>query len=96
MRPGLVLTVPLLLAGCASATIVERTPREVVLRWDEDRVSRSTVVNQAIDLCGAYGFRARRAIAIADDANGTVHTTRFACKALPNIPVKPGTPGVVP
>ena len=63
-----------------------------VLRWDEEHVSRSAVINQAIDLCGGFGHRARRAIAIADNANGTVHTTRFACRALPNIP---GTPGVV-
>jgi hypothetical protein len=90
VRPGLALAIPLLLAGCTSATVVENTPDAVVLRWDEEHVSRSAVVNQAIDLCGGFGHRARRAIAIADDANGTVHTTRFVCKALPNIPVKPG------
>jgi hypothetical protein len=93
VRPGLVLVVPLLLAGCASATVVENKPGEVVLRWDEGRVSRSTVVNQAIDLCGDYGFSARRAIAIADQIDGTVHTTRFVCKALRNLPVAPATPG---
>jgi hypothetical protein len=90
VRPVLALVVPLLLAGCASATVVENTPDGVVLRWDEEHVSRSAVINQAVDLCGGYGHRARRAIAITDDANGTVHTTRFACRALPNIP---GTPG---
>ena len=96
MRPGPAFLVPLLLAGCASATVIENKPGEVVLRWDEDRVSRSTVVNQAIDLCGDYGFSARRAIAIADQIDGTVHTTRFVCKALQNLPVKPSTPGAGP
>jgi hypothetical protein len=73
--------------------VVERTPEAVVLRWDEERVSRSTVVSQAVDLCGAYGYEARRAFAIADHIDGTVHTTRFVCKPARNLPVAPGTPG---
>ena len=93
MRPGLVLVVPLLLAGCASATVVENKPGEVVLRWDEERVWRSAVVSQAIDLCGEYGHSARRAIAIADQIDGTVHTTRFVCKVVRNLPVAPPAPG---
>lgn len=96
MRPSLALVVPLLLAGCASATVVQNTPDGVVLRWDDEHVSRSAVVNQAVDLCGGFGLRARRAIAIADQQDGTVHTTRFACRAFQNIPVKPGTPGGAP
>jgi hypothetical protein len=73
--------------------VVENKPGEVVLRWDEDRVSRSSVVNQAIDLCGDFGLTARSAIAIADKIDGTVHTTRFVCKALRNLPVAPGPGG---
>ena len=81
MRPVLALVVPLLLAGCASATVLENKPGEVVLRWDEDRVARTTVTNQAIDLCGQYGLAARRPFAISDQVDGSVHTTRFVCKA---------------
>jgi hypothetical protein len=73
--------------------VLENKPGEVVLRWDEDRVSRNSVVNQAIDLCGDFGYSARRAVAISDQVEGTVHTTRFVCKALRNLPVAPATPG---
>ena len=90
MRPGPAFVVPLLLAGCVSATVVENKPGEVVLRWDEERVRRSAVINQAVSLCGDFGFSARRAIAIADQIDGTVHTTRFVCKADRNLPQKPG------
>ena len=84
MRAGVVVGIiacALLLAGCASATVVSRSDEGLVLRWDEREVSAGRVASQAADLCSGFGFNARRAFAVADDVEGTVHTTRYACQA---------------
>lgn len=89
MRRRLVVAVVLpallpLLGACASATVVSDEPGAVVFRWDENVVSRSKVVNQAASLCGDNGYSARRAIAVADTKEGSVHTTRYACRPIGN------------
>ena len=38
------------------------------------------MATQAIDLCSGFGHGARRAFVIADDRDGPVHTTRYACR----------------
>jgi hypothetical protein len=71
------------LAGCVSgASVVENKDGRVVLRWDESRTPRSQVVSQAIDLCGGWGQQARRAMPVADTADGPVHTTVFRCAPI--------------
>jgi hypothetical protein len=71
----------LALGGCASsASVVSRTETGLTLRWDERDTSPARVAAQAIDLCSGFGHGARRAFVIADDREGPVHTTRYACR----------------
>lgn len=70
----------LAVAACGGAEVVSRTEEGLTLRWDERRTSPARVADQAIDLCSAYGFNARRAFVIADDREGPIHTTRYACR----------------
>ncbi len=78
---GVTVAVFLVLGGCASsAEVVSRTGNGLTLRWDERRTSPQRVASQAIDLCSGFGHGARRAFVIADDRDGPVHTTRYACR----------------
>ena len=60
--------------------MVSRSESGLVLRWDERATSGDKVADQALDLCSAHGFNARRAFVIADDRDGPIHTTRYACQ----------------
>jgi hypothetical protein len=78
---GVMVAALLALGGCASsASVVSRTETGLTLRWDERETSPAQVATQAIDLCSGYGHSARRAFVVADDRDGPVHTTRYACR----------------
>ena len=78
---GVMVAALLALGGCtSSASVVSRTETGLTLRWDERDTSPAQVATQAIDLCSGYGFSARRAFVVADDRDGPVHTTRYACR----------------
>ena len=70
-------------AACSGrATVLSADARNVTMQWDATTTTPGIVTRQADLRCDPLGWHAKRAIPIADNADGSIHTTRFTCKQL--------------
>jgi hypothetical protein len=85
-----ILGIPLALAGCIRASIVEADGPRVTYAWSKADTSLGRVYSLATSYCSGWNAPPKL---ITDQIDGEQHTSTFKCVARPTLPFGQTPPG---